>query len=97
MAHPRKDRDVKEIKDMRLNMKAARINMGYTQAQLGKMVGLSRRSIGCLESGERNTDINTWIKIRKALMINDIEDLIEKWTYKEGYLVSENGKRIRVF
>lgn len=48
-------------------MKIARIENDLTQEQLAEIVGVSRQTIGLIESGNYNPSINLCILICKAL------------------------------
>ena len=57
MAHKRVDNNVKEL----------RMNLGMTQAQLAKLVGVARVSIVSIETGRYIPTIETALRISKAL------------------------------
>lgn len=48
-------------------MKIARIENDLTQEQLADLVGVSRQTIGLIESGNYNPSINLCISICKAM------------------------------
>lgn len=48
-------------------MKIARIENDLTQEQLAEIVGVSRQTIGLIESGNYNPSINLCVLICKAL------------------------------
>lgn len=55
-------------------MKIARVENDLSQEQLAEIVGVSRQTIGLIESGNYNPSINLCILICKALhkTLNDI-------------------------
>ena len=52
---------------MNLKMKGARVEKGYSQAELAKIVGVSRQTIILIEQQRFNPSINLCILICKAL------------------------------
>ena len=62
---------------MRENLIAARHKAGYTQAQLGKMVGLTKQGICNMEKGRVIGKPDTWDAIAKALGVKDQRKLRE--------------------
>ena len=48
-------------------MRNRRIAMGYTQSQLGKIVGVNKSRISKIESGDCNITVGTMVKISNAL------------------------------
>ncbi len=62
-------------------MKIARIECDLSQEQLAEKVGVTRQTIGMIESGNYNPTLNLCIEICKALnkTLNDLfwEELIE--------------------
>lgn len=66
---------IKEVANMRnLKMKFRRIEMDISQTELAKRAGVTRQTIGLIESGEFNPSIKLCIAICKALdcTLNDI-------------------------
>jgi putative transcriptional regulator len=55
-------------------MKIARIEVEMNQADLAKAVGVTRQTIGLIESGEYNPTLNLCIAVCKALgkTLNDL-------------------------
>ncbi len=64
-----------------LRMKAARVAVGLSQADLAEAVGVTRQTIGLIEAGGYNPTLNLCVAICKALRVtlNDLfwEDKIE--------------------
>lgn len=52
-----------------LNVKAARLALTYTQAELAAVCGLSRATISQIESGEGDQALSTLLKIEQALKV----------------------------
>lgn len=50
-----------------LKLKSARAAMDLSQGDLAKMVGVTRQTIGMIESGDYNPTLNLCISICKAL------------------------------
>ena len=50
-----------------LKLKAARVAMDLSQEELAKAVGVTRQTIGMIESGNYNPTLNLCIAICKAL------------------------------
>ena len=48
-------------------MKESRINKGYSQGDLSKIIGVSRQTINMIENGEYNPTLALCIKICKVL------------------------------
>jgi len=48
-------------------MKLARLERGLTQIELAKIVGVTRQTIGLIESDKYNPSLNLCIAIAKAL------------------------------
>lgn len=66
---------IKEVANMRnLKMKFRRIELDISQTELAKRAGVTRQTIGLIESGEFNPSIKLCIAICKALdcTLNDI-------------------------
>lgn len=66
-------------------LKERRKEMGFTQKQLGEMVGVTKVSICCYENGTRTPTLDTLVDLANALQV--------ELTYLFGadyYLVSEN-------
>ena len=57
-----------------LRMKMARMKMDMSQTELAQAIGVSRQTIGLIESGEFNPSIKLCVAICKALgvTLNDI-------------------------
>ncbi len=57
-----------------LRMKMARMKMAMSQTELAQAIGVSRQTIGLIESGEFNPSIRLCIAICKALhtTLNDL-------------------------
>ncbi len=57
-----------------LRMKMARMKMDMSQTELAQAIGVSRQTIGLIESGEFNPSIRLCIAICKALgaTLNDL-------------------------
>lgn len=57
-----------------LRMKMARMKMDMSQTELAQAVGVSRQTIGLIESGEFNPSIRLCVAICKALhtTLNDL-------------------------
>lgn len=55
-------------------MKSARVEKGYSQAELAKIVGVSRQTIILIEKQKFNPSLNLCISICKALdrTLNDL-------------------------
>lgn len=55
-------------------MKQARADKGLSQAELAKMIGVSRQTINMIENGDYNPTIALCIKLCRALdkTLNDI-------------------------
>ena len=60
---------------MKLTLKAARVNVGLTQEEVGKKVGKTKNTIQNYESGKRMPDIETGKKLA-ALYGVSVDDLI---------------------
>lgn len=52
---------------MRTYLKQKRLEMGYTQKQLAKALGMATESYQRLELGTRNSSVEVWIKISDIL------------------------------
>lgn len=57
-------------------IKEARAKYGYSQKDLGDIIGASRQTINLIESGNYNPGINLCLKISKALG-ESLEDLFK--------------------
>lgn len=68
-----------------------RVAFGFTQAKLGKAVGLSRTYVGRIESGATNVSIETLEKLRTALW----PDEADKTPYKSKLAKSLASSRLR--
>ena len=57
-----------------LKLKFRRIELGLSQSELAKMAGVTRQTIGLIESGEFNPSVKLCIAICKALgvTLNDL-------------------------
>lgn len=64
-----------------LKMKSARAAKDLSQGQLADMVGVTRQTIGMIESGDYNPTLNLCIGICKALdkSLNDL--FWEEWVW----------------
>lgn len=67
---------MQETFQLKTKIKAARKEKGMTQAELGKILGVSQAMIGQYESGTRKPKIEQLIKISDALDV-DINTLLE--------------------
>jgi len=65
MEDDRKDMPMGDVKNTRL--KEARTAAGLSQAQLASVVGVTRQTICCIESGSYNPTLNLCISICKTL------------------------------
>ena len=59
---------------MQIQLKAARVNAGFTQKQAAKMLNLSKNTLSSYEAYKTEPDIETAIKIAELykISINDI-------------------------
>lgn len=59
---------------MQIQLKAARVNAGFTQKQAAKMLNLSKNTLSSYEAYKTKPDIETAIKIAELykISINDI-------------------------
>ena len=64
-----------------LRMKAARAAVGLSQADLAETVGVTRQTIGLIESGGYNPTLNLCVAICKALRVT-LNDLF--WEDESG-------------
>lgn len=71
-------------------IKDIRKNLGLTQKELANKTGLTRESIGNYERGDRTPDINSIIKISKALNV-EISDITLSEEMKEEFISSQDG------
>ena len=55
------------------NVRRQREALGMTQEQLAFMVGVDSRTIGAIESGQRNTTIKTLYRLCKALEVTVVD------------------------
>jgi len=63
-----------------LKIKAARVEKDWTQEDLAKSVGVTRQTIGLIESGKYNPTIKLCLSIAKALN-KTLDDLF--WEVKD--------------
>lgn len=70
---------------MNLKMKSARVEKGYSQAELAKKVGVSRQTIILIEQKKFNPSLNLCMSICKVLdrTLNDLFWEDETCTTKE--------------
>ncbi len=57
-------------------LKAARLAKGFSQSELGKMIGVTKGTVSTYENGEREPPIKTLILIAKSLQIS-LDELFE--------------------
>lgn len=72
-------------------LKEQRKEMGFTQKQLGEMVGVTKVSICCYENGTRTPTLDTLIDLANALQV--------ELTYLLGiddFVVAENDSRCAI-
>jgi DNA-binding XRE family transcriptional regulator len=67
------------MKKIRLNLINARKKAGYTQSQLGQMVGATKQRISNLETGYYGTKPEVWDKLEDILQVNQrqLRELVE--------------------
>lgn len=70
-------------------MKAARASRGLSQADLAEAVGVTRQTIGLIESGGYNPTLNLCLAICKELRVT-LDDLF--WEGEDGAALSFPGE-----
>jgi DNA-binding XRE family transcriptional regulator len=67
------------MKKIRLTLINARKKAGYTQSQLGQMVGATKQRISNLENGHFGTKPETWDKLEDVLQVSQrqLRELVE--------------------
>jgi len=65
------------VKNMAISIKAARVNAGYTQAEVGDHVGKSKNTIASYEAYTTTPDIQTAQAMAKLFNMS-VDDII--WT-----------------
>ncbi len=59
--------DIERVSDINDKLKQARLDKGLSQAELAKIIGVSRQTINMIENGDYNPTIALCIKICKTL------------------------------
>lgn len=75
-----------------LLLKAARLEMGYTEKMLAEQIDVSSRFIYLLESGEKNPSMVTLIKLVRVLNINPVTIFYPEYLDKN----SQEGELLRL-
>ena len=88
--------DIRKVNGVRIGIKAARKNLGLTQKQLADKVPMARSTLSELEAGTQDTNGKTWLLLKKALMVDNVEELMARWYYSNGRFISETGRIIKV-
>jgi DNA-binding XRE family transcriptional regulator len=67
------------MKKIRLNLITARKKAGYTQSQLGQIVGATKQRLSNLENGIAGTKPEFWDKLEDVLQVNQrqLRELVE--------------------
>ena len=75
---PTNDRAAEDLRKQKVGakLKAARLAKGFSQTELGKMIGVTKGTVSTYESGEREPPIKTLILIAKSLKIS-LDELFE--------------------
>lgn len=60
---------------MKLTLKAARVNAGYTQAEAAKLIGINKKTLSFWETGKTTPRIKQIPAIEKAYKIS-YDDLV---------------------
>ena len=75
---PTNNRAAEDLRKQKVGakLKAARLAKGFSQTELGKMIGVTKGTVSTYESGEREPPIKTLILIAKNLKIS-LDELFE--------------------
>jgi len=87
--------DIRDKEGIRLGLIGARKNARLTQSELAKRVYISRSHLASLELGTRNASDDVWKRLKKELRVKSVEELWERFTYKEGYFHGDDGNKIK--
>lgn len=87
--------DIRDKANIRLGLIAARKNASMTQQQLADKAFMSRSQLAAVELGTRNPCDDTWKRIKVVLKVKSVEELWEKYTYKEGMFIGDDGGKIK--
>jgi putative transcriptional regulator len=66
-----------ERKNVNMELKVARVRNNWTQDELAKRSGISRRTLRLIENGESSPTIKVAAQICKALGVTDIAELFQ--------------------
>lgn len=64
---------------MKNNLKAIRLEKNVTQEKLARIVDISLRQVQNIESGKSSPNVYLAIKIKKALKVENIEDIFYEY------------------
>ena len=62
---------------LRQNLKNARLERPYTQAEVAKYIGITKRQYQAIEAGTSDGSVKVWRKL-KDLLNKPIDDLLEQ-------------------
>lgn len=89
------EKNIREKQCARLGLIGARKQAGYSQNSLAKEAMMSRSQLAALEIGLRNANDDTWKRLKKILKVKSVEELWEKYTYKDGWFIGDDGSKIK--
>ena len=87
--------NIRDKHDCRLGLIGARKQAGYSQNKLAKEAMMSRSQLAAMELGTRGANDATWKLLKKILKVKSVEELWEKYTYKDGWFIGDDGSKIK--
>lgn len=87
--------DIRLKKCCRLGLIGARKQAGYSQSKLAKEASMSRSQLAAMELGTRGANDDTWKILKKILRVKSVEEIWEKYKYKDGWFIGDDGTKIK--
>ena len=87
--------DIRCKPGVRLGLLGARKLARLTQQELANRVFISRSQYVAIELGTRDTSTETWKRLKEVLRVGKVEELWERYEYKDGWFIGEYGTKIK--
>lgn len=87
-------KDLREREGVRLGLIGARHNLSLSTTELSKITGINQGHISKIELGDVNLSEDGWKILKKALHVRYVEEIWERYTYKQGVWYGDDGSVI---
>lgn len=89
------EKDIRDKGGCRIGLIGARKYRKLTQQELADKAHVSRSLIAKLETGDSNASDDIWKMLKKILDVKSVEEIWEKYVYRAGYFIGDDGTEIR--